>query len=58
MSKWFKKGVICVIVLIWGGQLAWAKVSADEAKKLGITGTPLTPVGATRAGNSDNSIPE
>jgi hypothetical protein len=58
MGKWFKKGIICLIVLMWGGQLAWAKVSADEAKKLGVTGTPLTPVGAERAGNKDGTIPE
>lgn len=32
-----------------------AKVSAEEAAKLGTT---LTPVGATKAGNADGSIPE
>ena len=34
-----------------------AKVSAEEAAKLGIEGTELTPVGAIRAGNADGSIP-
>jgi hypothetical protein len=35
-----------------------AKASADDAKKLGMTGTPLTPVGAERAANKDGTIPE
>jgi hypothetical protein len=34
-----------------------AKVSAEEAAKLGISGTELTPLGAIRAGNADGSIP-
>src|SRR6201991_4089269 len=34
-----------------------AKASAADAAKLGMTGTPLTPVGAERAGNADGSIP-
>ena len=34
-----------------------AKVSPEEAAKLGVTGTELTPTGAIRAGNKDNSIP-
>ena len=29
-----------------------------DASKLGVTGTPLTPVGAERAGNKDGTIPE
>jgi len=58
MGKRARKGIICVIAILLWGNLAWAKVSADEAKKLGITGTPLTPVGAERAGNADGSIPE
>ncbi len=37
---------------------AWAKITAEEAAALGLTGTPLTPVGAERAGNADGSIPE
>lgn len=37
---------------------AHAKVSEAEAAKLGVTGTPLTPTGAERAGNADGSIPE
>ncbi len=37
---------------------ASAKVSAEEAALLGISGTPLTPIGAVRAGNADGTIPE
>lgn len=37
---------------------AWAKISEQEAAKLGVTGTPLTPVGAERAGNAAGTIPE
>lgn len=36
---------------------AQAKVSAEEAAQLGVTGTPLTPLGAVRAGNADGTIP-
>ena len=36
---------------------AVAKVSPEEAAKLGIEGTELTPLGAIRAGNADGSIP-
>ena len=47
-------------LLVAAGMLAMcapaaAKVSADEAAKLGTT---LTPVGATKAANKDGSIPE
>lgn len=34
-----------------------AAVGEDEAALLGITGTPLTPLGATRAGNEEGTIP-
>ncbi len=37
---------------------AIAKVSPQEAAKLGTSGTPLTPMGAERAGNKDGTIPE
>ncbi len=36
---------------------ALAKAPGDDAKKLGMTGTELTPVGAERAANKDGSIP-
>ncbi|MCB2107296.1 MAG: DUF1329 domain-containing protein [Rhodobacteraceae bacterium] len=42
-----------VLALAWG-QPAAAKVSAQEAAELGKS---LTPVGATKAGNADGSIP-
>ena|SRR5690348_1644471 len=35
-----------------------AKAPPDEVAKLGLTGTPLTPVGAERAGSKDGVIPE
>lgn len=35
-----------------------AKVSKEEAAQLGLTGTPLTPMGAVRQGNESGSIPE
>ena len=35
-----------------------AKVSEEEAAQLGLTGTPLTPMGAIRQGNEAGSIPE
>ena len=38
-------------------QAAVAKVSEEQAAKLGIEGTELTPLGAIRAGNADGSIP-
>ena len=34
-----------------------AKVSPEEAAKLGIEGTELTPMGAVRAGNAEGTIP-
>ncbi len=40
------------------GGSAWAKLSDEELSQLGVTGTPLTPVGATRAGNEAGTIPE
>ncbi|MBC7102349.1 MAG: DUF1329 domain-containing protein [Parvibaculum sp.] len=45
-------------VAIFLSMPAHAGVSAEEAAKLGVTGTPLTPTGAERAGNADGSIPE
>lgn len=34
-----------------------ARVSPDEAARVGLTGTELTPLGAIRAGNADGTIP-
>ena len=36
---------------------ALAKAPGDDAKKLGMTGTELTPVGAERGANKDGTIP-
>ena len=46
---------IAVLSLTFGVGNALAKVSPEQAAKLG---NELTPVGAIRAGNSDGSIPE
>lgn len=49
------------LLLLAGATLAAAsasaKVSPEEAAQLGLEGTPLTPVGAIRAGNSEGTIP-
>lgn len=47
---------LCIALLALPG-LASAKVSAEEAAQLGIEGTPLTPMGAIRAGNEEGTIP-
>ena len=52
-----KAGLATLIAASMLANAAMAKVSADEANKLGVTGTPLTPRGAERAGNADGSIP-
>jgi len=49
--------ILCLCGLIACCHTVFAKVSADAAKKLGLTGTPLTPVGAVRAGNTSGTIP-
>lgn len=38
--------------------LVSAKATPEEAAKLGLEGTELTPAGAIRAGNADGTIPE
>jgi hypothetical protein len=53
-----KKIAFCLGILataLVAAQGSWAAVSADEAAKLNTT---LTPLGAERAGNADNSIPK
>ncbi|MDO9450433.1 MAG: DUF1329 domain-containing protein [Rugosibacter sp.] len=49
--------VIAAIGCALGSHTASAALTADEQAKLGIEGTPLTPMGAIRAGNADGSIP-
>jgi hypothetical protein len=51
----FRKSLIAVALASLCATGAWAAVSADEAKQLGTT---LTPVGAEKAGNKDGTIPE
>lgn len=55
MQHRMKCGVALFAALFCGSVLA--KVSPEEAAKLGIEGTELTPVGAIRAGNADGTIP-
>ena len=51
-----KIGVIAATLAITlGSQSVLAKVSADEAAKLGAS---LTPLGGEKAANADGSIPE
>ena len=45
-------------LLLTASAATWARITPEEAAQLGLTGTPLTPVGAERAGNADGSIPE
>ena len=47
---------LCVIAVTATAHHAFAKVSPEEAAKLG--GPELTPMGSTRAGNADGTIPE
>ena len=46
--------VLCGAILFGASAFAWAKVTPEEAAKLG---QDLTPVGAEKAGNADGSIP-
>ena len=49
-----RKSMMAVTVAALFTTSAWAAVSADEAKQLGTT---LTPVGAEKAANKDGTIP-
>lgn len=49
-------GVVSTLMLL--SLPVQAKVSPDEAAKLGIEGTELTPVGAIRAGTDDGKVPK
>jgi len=49
---------LLLATLLAGASVAvYAKVSPEEAARLGLEGTELTPLGAIRAGNADGSIP-
>ena len=50
--------LMLVVLSALGMQMAGATPTAEEAAQLGITGTPLTPFGAIRAGNKEGTIPE
>jgi len=43
--------------LVIGASPVRAALTAGEMAQLGVEGTPLTPMGAIRAGNADGSIP-
>lgn len=49
--------VLVTAGLAMGIQPAKAALTSAELATLGVEGTPLTPVGAIRAGNADGSIP-
>ena len=51
----FRKSLMALAIASLTAASAWAAVSADEAKQLGTT---LTPIGAEKAGNKDGTIPE
>jgi len=53
----YLKTIICCLLLC-SPVMLYAKVSTEEAKKLGLTDTLLTPVGAMRAGNESGTIPK
>ncbi|MBF0225627.1 MAG: DUF1329 domain-containing protein [Desulfobacterales bacterium] len=50
-----KVAIICITLLICLVGISFAKVSQEEAAKLG---NELTPVGGEKAGNADGTIPE
>lgn len=54
--KRYGRPVVTVIALLLAS-IAMAKVSPEEAAKLGLEGTELTPTGAIRGGNADGTIP-
>jgi hypothetical protein len=51
----FRKSLMALAIASLAAGSALAAVSADEAKQLGTT---LTPIGAEKAGNKDGTIPE
>ncbi|KPA18806.1 protein containing DUF1329 [Candidatus Magnetomorum sp. HK-1] len=55
-SKLFMYILLCIITI--NCKTIEAKVSIEELKKLGKTKTILTPLGAERSGNIDNTIPD
>ena len=58
MTKLKQTALSGLIAALMASTAALAKAPQAEVAKLGVSGTPLTPVGAERAGNKDGSIPE
>ncbi|HEX4482005.1 MAG TPA: DUF1329 domain-containing protein [Rudaea sp.] len=58
MSRFDKTQLAAFVACVVFSAGALAKGSPDDVKKMGMTGTELTPVGAERAGNKDGTIPE
>jgi len=58
MQIYMKTITIICCLFICSPAVLYSKTSTEEAKKLGLTGTPLTPVGAERAGNKEGTIPK
>ena len=52
-----KRSLLILAATTLGAGSVSAKVSPEEAAQLGLEGTPLTPVGAVRAGNAEGTIP-
>lgn len=58
MTSLYKTKLAAFVALAVFSTSVIAKVSPTEATKLGAKGTPLTPMGAERAGNKEGTIPE
>lgn len=56
-QHWHRPGYLLVAIVALFPMLASARASQEKIKELGVSGTPLTPMGAIRAGNDDGSIP-
>ena len=56
MTRIEHAGLAVALAAALAGNAA-AKVSPEQAAKLGVEGTELTPFGAIRAGNADGTIP-
>ncbi len=56
MFRNYVTAIPAIFAMLFAGNLL-AKVSPEDAAKLAVEGTELTPMGAVRAGNKDGSIP-
>ena len=57
MTVMSKAGLATLVAAALMANSALAKVGADQAAKLGVSGTPLTPMGGERPGNGEGSFP-